>query len=335
VPIELGGLGATLDDLVGVCVELGRACSSTAMAYAMHQIQVGCILRHGLSSGWLRDYVAELVAEERLIASATSEVGVGGDLRTSLCAIEPGGPGFRLSKRASVISYGRHADAVLATARRHPEAAPGDQVLVLLRAADYALEASSGWDTLGMRGTCSNGFELRAAGDSAQILPVPFAQIASATMVPYSHVLWTGAWLGIATEAVARARKFVQAEARKSPGTTPPAALRLAEVTSKFHALRATVEGGRRDYVARLAEEDALSSFGFVVRMNDLKLATSELLVQIVQGCLGVVGIAGYRNDTRFAMGRLLRDAYGATLQVHNDRIYGTNAQLLLMLRED
>lgn len=335
VPSEFGGGGATITDLAGICSELGRGCTSTAMAYAMHQIQVGCILRHGMTSPWFRDYVADLVERERLIASATSELGVGGDLRTSRCAIVTDASGFQLEKQASVISYGEHADEILVTARRAPEAAPGDQVLALVRKSDYTLEKIGGWDTLGMRGTCSNGFVLRCRGVSEQILPASFAEIASATMVAYSHVLWTAAWLGVGLEAVARARTFIQGEARKAPGKMPPGALRLAEVTSKLHALRATVEDGRREYERRLADPDALSSFGFVIRMNDLKIASSELLVQVVTGCLGVVGIAAYRNDSPFAMGRLLRDAYGALLQINNDRMYGTNAQLLLMARED
>lgn len=318
-----------------ICAELGRGCTSTAMAYAMHQIQVGCILRHGQSSEWYRAYLRDLCEKELLIASATSELGVGGDLRTSKCAVESNGSGFRLEKQASVISYGEYADEILVTARRNPDAAPGDQVLVLVRKADYTLEKVGGWDTLGMRGTCSNGFVLRSHGVPEQILPVPFAEIASATMVAYSHVLWTGAWLGVGTEAVSRARKFIQGEARKTPGKMPPGALRLAEVTSKLHALRATVEDGRREYEKRLGNPDQLESFGFVVRMNDLKIATSELLVQVVHGCLGTIGIAAYRNDTKFSMGRILRDAYGAVLQINNDRMYGTNAQLLLMTRED
>ena len=53
----------------------------------------------------------------------------------------------------------------------------------------------------------------------AQILPVPFADISAQTMLPVSHLLWSALWLGIATDAVARARAFVRAEARKKPGS--------------------------------------------------------------------------------------------------------------------
>ena len=46
---------------------------------------------------------------------------------------------FAITKRAPVISYGEEADDILLTARRAPDAAPADQVLVLVRKADTVL----------------------------------------------------------------------------------------------------------------------------------------------------------------------------------------------------
>jgi len=60
VPRELGGLGATIGELAAACETLGRSCASTAMIYAMHQIEVACLVRHGLSSTFVRDYLASL-----------------------------------------------------------------------------------------------------------------------------------------------------------------------------------------------------------------------------------------------------------------------------------
>ena len=46
---ELGGEGASIADVVDVCYRLGRACASTGMVYAMHQVKVACgrASRHG------------------------------------------------------------------------------------------------------------------------------------------------------------------------------------------------------------------------------------------------------------------------------------------------
>ena len=74
------------------------------------------------------------------------------------------GDTFRLTKQAPVISYGEDADDILITCRRGPEAAPNEQVQVLVRRANCTLAALSGWDTLGFRGTCSSGFTVTATG---------------------------------------------------------------------------------------------------------------------------------------------------------------------------
>lgn len=331
IPVELGGMGAGIGDLAAVCEILGRHCSAAAMVFAMHQIEVICLVRHGLRSDWVRAYLSDLVDQQRLIASATSEVGVGGDVRTSICAVDVVGNRFTLEKQAAVISYGEHADDILATARRAPDAAANDQVLVLLTRDGLTLEPTSEWNTLGFRGTCSPGFKLAASGDAAQILGDPFADISTRTMLPVSHILWASIWLGIATSAVDRARSFVRAEARKRPGVTPPASLRLAELTGVLQMMRANVHDCTREYAAIMDDADALASLGFAIRMNNLKIGSSQLVVQIVSQALLICGMAGYRNEGPYSLGRHLRDSFGAMLMINNDRIAGANASMLLV----
>ncbi len=335
VPREFGGLGVTIGELAAACEALGRGCASTAMIYAMHQIEVACLVRHGLSSSFFRDYLADLAKHEWLIASATSEIGVGGDLRRSKCALEPDGPRVRITKQAPVISYGEEADDILLTARRAADATPSDQVLVLARESDVSLTRTDDWDALGMRGTRSHGFTLEASCSPEQIVPVPFATIASHTMLPASHTLWSSLWLGIANDAVARARAFVRAEARRTPGTTPPSAMRLAETVNELEAMRAVVEAGVDDFERHQDDPDTLGGFGFAIRMNNLKISASRLAPEIVTRALGVCGIAGYKNASRFAVGRHLRDAHSAALMIANDRILSANAAMLLVHKED
>src|SRR6516162_7148278 len=52
VPVEFGGEGAKLSEIVDVCYRLGRSCAATAMIYAMHQTKVACVVRHGVASAW-------------------------------------------------------------------------------------------------------------------------------------------------------------------------------------------------------------------------------------------------------------------------------------------
>jgi acyl-CoA dehydrogenase len=55
-------------------------------------------------------------------------------------------------------------------------------------------------------------------------------------------------------------------------------------------------------------------------------------VIEIVGIAMSVCGIAGYRNDTQYSLGRLLRDAHSAPLMVSNDRIIEHNASLLCAL---
>jgi acyl-CoA dehydrogenase len=338
VPAELGGLGASVAEIAAMCAELGRHCAATGVAFAMHHIQLACMARHGMASPFFRAYLAECAERQLVVASATSEVGVGGDMRSSVCAVERDGARFRLRKASSVLSYAEQADAILATARRAPDAPPADQVLVLLQKGQYELERTSTWDPLGMRGTCSPGYVTTGEAPVEQILDTPFGDIAAQTMVPWSHVTWTNAWLGIASDAVSRARAYVRADARRRPGTMPFGAARLGEVTSLLATMRATVFQATAEYDALSRAEpmpDRLTTIAYALEMNQLKISASQLVQRIALECLTICGMAGYANDSKFSMGRTLRDALGACLQVSNDRINHTNAGLLLVTKDD
>ena len=76
IPRELGGLGCSFTELHQICYQLGQRCAASAMVFAMHQIQVGCLVRHGMTSAPLRSYLSEVSEKQLLLASATSEVGI-------------------------------------------------------------------------------------------------------------------------------------------------------------------------------------------------------------------------------------------------------------------
>lgn len=302
----------------------------------MHCIQVACVVHHGQTSSWFREYLRRLVDEQRLMASATTEIGTGGDLRSSICAIEIEGDNFNLTKKAPVISYGESADDILVTCRRAPDAPASEQVQVLVSRGEYTAEPLSTWDTMGFRGTCSSGFTLTAIGSTDQILPTPFNDILSQTMHPYSHIVWGALWSGIASDAVNRARAFVRAEARKTPGETPLSAIRLAEVDQVLQEMRHNVQCLAKEYHDLLAADqpEKVHGFGFSIRTNNLKITCSQRIVEIVGGALLICGISGYRNDSQYSLSRHLRDSYGAALMVNNDRITKLNATMLMAHKE-
>lgn len=332
---RLGGEGAALIEVAEACAVLGQACAATAMVFAMHQIKLSSVIMHGSDSPWHRDLLRRVATEQLLFASATTEGGIGGDLRNSICAVVTDGDQFSLEKDATVISYAPYADAILATARRHPDAPSSDQVLVCLMKDQLTLDQTSVWDTIGMRGTCSDGWVLKGRAPVTQIVPKPFADIAAHSMLATSHLFWSAVWSGIASDAVARAGAYVRGAARKQPGVTPPGAQRLAEATLKLQAMRSAIVSAVDQYEAARRKPDTLSSVGFAVAMNNIKLASSRAVLDIVDECLLICGMLGYKNGTPFSLGRQLRDAHSARLMISNDRILINTANLLLVSRQD
>lgn len=334
VPTELGGEGATVSDIAAVCYALGQGCSSAAMVFAMHQIQVACLVHHGLGVPGLRSYTERVAAEQLLLASATTELGIGGDVRNSLCAVNMDEKEFSLRKEAPVISYGEDADAIMVTARRSSDAASSDQVIVVVDRSDAQLTQISTWDTLGMRGTCSNGYLLEAKGSRDRVLPEPYADISARTMLPVTHIWWASLWLGIATDAVNAARSHLRVLARRSAGDSPAVASDVAVLFADLEMVSATVGSALRLYESLASDPASLTASGVVLRMNSLKTSVSTAVVRIVGQALTIVGIAGYRNDESNSIARQLRDAHSAVLMVHNERILLNSGRLLCVYKD-
>ena len=334
VPREFGGEGASISDVADVCYALGRACAATAMIYAMHQTKIACVTRHGIGSAWHQRLLRRLCSEQMLLASSTTEGERGGDVRNSAAPIEQNDARIALERRATVISYGEAADGIVTTARRSADAASSDQVLVVFLKQDYTLERQLGWDALGMRGTCSAGFKLIAAAASEQILPVSYDQIHTRTMMPVAHLLWSGAWAGIAAAATDRARAFVRkaratrrrrAAARRARiSRAPPRRCRNCAVLS---AARCSASNWPRTIRLRS------NSIDFQTAMNLHKVNASELAVATVMSAMQACGIAGYRNDGEFSIGRHLRDILSSPVMISNDRILANRRHGVALVR--
>ena len=303
------------------------------MVFAMHQIQVACLVRHGMGSAWHRAFLARIATEQLLLASATTEAGSGGNVRRSQCIVTRHGDQAVVEKAGCVISYAQHADAILTTARSGPDSAASDQVLVVAERTQCSLQQTSRWNTLGMRGTCSDGYALTITADPAQVLQFPYAEIAAQTMLPVSHITWAALWLGIATAACNRARTVLRRRTVPNAAAPPGGAGRLVEALAHLQSLRAQVADAVRRFDRIAHDMDALSSIPFALTMNQLKLAVSTGAIDIVGQAMLVAGLAGYRNDSPESLGRHLRDIHSAALMIGNERIIGNCAALLAAYR--
>jgi acyl-CoA dehydrogenase len=219
---------------------------------------------------------------------------------------------------------------VVTTARRSGDASSADQVLVAFLKEDYTLEPQLSWDTLGMRGTCSAGFLLKARGEDAQILPDPYEKIHVETMTPTAHLLWASVWTGIAADAVERARTFIRKASRQANGQLPPGASQLAKASSSLGLLRSLVASGLASFEAAAEDKRALAAIDFQAMINLTKVDASELAVATVMTALRACGLSGYRNDGEFSLTRHLRDVLSSPLMINNERIIANISTSLL-----
>jgi len=321
IPKVLGGEGASLSEAAQVCYALGGACASTAMIYAMHQIKMACVVRHRGAGAWLESFLRRAAEGQMLLASSTTEGMGGGDVRSSESPVERMGSRIRLERAASVMSYGAQADAVVTTARRAADAAASDQVLVVFERADYTLERTFDWQTLGMRGTCSAGFILRAQGVADQVMATPYAEIHNQTMTPTAHLLWSSAWAGVAASAVERARLFIRRAARSTAGSPPPGAPYFVRASGSLRQLRALVDISLQRFEGLQFDKEALQSVDYQTEVTLLKVEASELAVSTVMSALRACGLSGYRTDGEASVARQLRDVLSAPLMINNERI--------------
>lgn len=331
IPAEFGGFGASIHDVTDVCYTLGRACASTAMIYAMHTTKVACVVRHGHGIPWMETMMRRVARDQWLLASSTTEGQNGGNIRASAAAVDVAGDTVSLLRDATVISYGAEADGLVTIARRATDASASDQVLLALARDDYSLKRTLGWETLGMRGTCSTGFELKVDCPTDRVFPESYDKIHAQTMTPFAHLCWSSAWAGIAAAAVTRAQAFVRKAARTSGGQMPPAAAHFTAAKMSLAKLRALISANIDAFDRAEHDERALGSLDFQSSITLLKVQASELAVETVMHAMRTAGLSGYRNDGEFTMGRHLRDVLSSPIMINNDRILANAATSTLM----
>jgi acyl-CoA dehydrogenase len=333
IPCEFGGHGLDAESLSAIAGQLASYCGSTGMIWAMHHIQVACLARCASASPAIADYLRAVAREQHLIASVTSEAGVGGDLRRSRAAlVQADERTVRLEKQATTVSYGAQADSFLITVRRNEDAAPGDQVLVLAPTTHARLEQTGNWNMLGMRGTCSPPFRVSAVIPSSYVLPEPFAHIASRCMVPLSHLLWSSVWTGIAADAAKRAAAYSRAAMRSAIRSDSYATdHRLGRIYRQLAQIRDSVHRFSADYARWDQAGSGADDVEIAIRANALKASVSTGATNVAELALQICGMAGYSEEGEYSVTRQLRDLHSSALMISNFRLETANSQLLLL----
>jgi alkylation response protein AidB-like acyl-CoA dehydrogenase len=158
VPKELGGGGASYRELCEVIRLLAQGCTSTALAFSMHQHLVATTVwrvKHGQPG----EPLLRKVSEQGVVLVSTGA----SDWLESNGKMEKVDKGFRFSAHKPFAS-GSPVGDLLVTSGRYEDPKEGTQILhFLLPVRAEGVRSLGDWDTLGMRGTGSNTLQIEGA----------------------------------------------------------------------------------------------------------------------------------------------------------------------------
>lgn len=155
VPVELGGFGASVRQVVYAQAELARHCASTALAINMH-LFVTLVTVYRRNHGAPVDGLLRRVANEDLILMSS---GGSDGLWPTATAVRVEG-GYRVTGRKIFCSQAPVGGAISTVAvYDDPETGPVG-LAMMIPATSPGYEVVETWDTLGMRGTGSHDIQL-------------------------------------------------------------------------------------------------------------------------------------------------------------------------------
>lgn len=334
VPIDHGGLGGTVSDLLDVCVELGRADMSVAMILGMHCQQVAAVVGH--AAPCLRDELLPRIASgRRYLASVTTEAGKGGHLMTAESQANSDSAHLIIDRFAPIVTGGAHADGFLMTVRAPDASSPSQVSLVYANRDQLTVEASGDWNPMGMRASHSGALHLTGRVPVDQVVGEHggFSRIATEVFGPLAHLAWSAAWLGTAGGALARVVAMLRSPAGRRRFDLGSELLlgRLSAARQKLDTVHALLR--HTEQVVRQAPD--LSVPRVQLLLNALKITASEQCHAAVDDLITAVGLRdGYLKDSGTGLERALRDLRSAPLNYSNDRLHQADGRLTLLDQE-
>ncbi len=200
VPAELGGGGATYEELCDVVRELGRHCGSTALAFSMHTHPVLVnVYKYLRGDEKAETTLSKIAANELAIANTGAN-----DWLESSGNAERVADGYRVTARKRFVSGAPGAQVFSSTANF--EGDDGREVLhFAIPMTTEGVRIVETWRTIGMRGTGSHDVAL-------ENVFVPDAAIVARRPAGVWHPMWdvviptalpviTAAYVGLAEEA--------------------------------------------------------------------------------------------------------------------------------------
>jgi alkylation response protein AidB-like acyl-CoA dehydrogenase len=319
VPEKLGGRGATLHELILAQERLAMGDGSTALAVNMHVSPIGQLASLWRSSGdeRLAD-VLRRAADGRLVYASMSAEPGDPILMTSSTVAERVEGGFRVSGK-KIFGTESAVCTEFSTRARYDDPDRGPQVLFFRLPRDVeGMRMKQTWDTMGMRATLSDDFELENVfvPDEAVFHSYPVGHF-DATMLKtvwgWAMPTFGAVYLGIGAGALDFAREQVQARGREGD----------PQVQTMFAEMEVLLETARAVLYRHAQEMDSGALYTEVPVQDGMaravltKYVTTNNAVAIVDRALHVVGGAGYYR--RFPLERMYRDVRAGPIMPYSN----------------
>jgi alkylation response protein AidB-like acyl-CoA dehydrogenase len=319
VPEELGGRGASLYELILAQERLAMGDGSTALAVNMHVSPIGQLASLWRSSGaeGLAD-VLRRAADGRLVYASMSAEPGDPILMTSSTVAERVEGGYRVTGK-KIFGTESAVCTEFSTRARYDDPERGPQVLFFRLPRDVeGMRMKQTWDTMGMRATLSDDFELENVfvPDEAVFHSYPVGHF-DATMLKtvwgWAMPTFGAVYLGIGAGALEFAREQVQARGRQDD----------PEVQHLFAEMEVLLETARAVLYRHAQEMDSGALYTELPVQEGMaravltKYVTTNNAVAIVDRALHVVGGAGYYR--RFPLERMYRDVRAGPIMPYSN----------------
>jgi alkylation response protein AidB-like acyl-CoA dehydrogenase len=306
VPVELGGLGASLGETARAQRVLGWGDASTALAVNMHLFQVGAAADGWRASGANEGPLRRVADDGIVLGSTAAEAIVAGEWTTPTTAV-PDGDDYLVSGHKYFASQAPVMDVVRVNAT---DTATGEILAIAIPTSLPGVQVLETWDTLGMRATASHDMVFEQVRVPASAVGARFSSKGPIWDPKFANVarwflpLMSGVYVGIAD----RAREVALAAAGSGKnGAFRDPALTQALVgqleTAHFRA-SAALEFG----IQRVTE--AADPVSGLVAAITLKDAATDAAVEVVDLAVQIVGGAAFFK--RSPLERLVRDVRAA-----------------------
>lgn len=314
-----GGLGCGVEDFVTIARALGEVCSSTALIWLMHSQQLMTLSRFASASA--RNEFRERNARSALyVASVTTEASTGGSIRQAEASLSAVEQGFRLDRRAPIVTGGEVADAFLIKAGLSGHGESVRPVMILAYREELELTTRKHLTMMGMRGVGNVSLDLRGHLPQYRLLEEGERQYRAITtsFAALAHLGWSAAWVGCAESAWRRTLSHLRRRSGKAI-TSEALRLEMSEVRLRLETASSmlrlcTVE------VARLGPfAEGLERSHVQLHLNALKIVAARSCSEAVERMINTVGVEGYLADSPLRLERSLRDIRSASL-IYNDR---------------